>query len=143
MGINYHEADFAEVVLDRTGGAGVNVILDVIGAPYWDQNMRALALKGRMVIVGSMGGAVVEQMNIGAISTKRATVRGTQLRSRPLEEKATLVQAFVQRVVPLFANETIVPVIDRVFPLEEIAAAHAYMESNANFGKIVIEIGEA
>ena len=141
VGINYHEADFAEVVERETGGAGVNVLLDVIGAPYWEQNMRALAMKGRMIIVGSMGGATVEKMNIGAISAKRLSVRGTALRSRPLEEKTTLVQAFVQRVVPLLANGTVKPVVDRIFPFEEIAESHAYMETNANFGKIVLQIG--
>ena len=141
VGINYHEADFAEVVERETGGAGVNVLLDVIGAPYWDQNIRSLATKGRMIIVGSMGGATVEKMNIGAITAKRASVRGTALRSRRLEEKATLVQAFVQCVIPLLASGTVKPVVDRVFPLEEIAASHAYMETNANFGKIVLQIG--
>jgi len=69
-------------------------------------------------------------------------VRGTLLRGRPLEEKATLIQAFNRRVVPLFANETIQPVIDRVFPLEEVSAAHELMEANANFGKIVLSIAE-
>lgn len=140
VGINYREQDFAEVVQERTDGRGVDVILDVIGAPYWDQNLASLALKGRMVIVGTMGGGRVENMNIGALMQKRALVRGTLLRARPLEEKATLIQAFVHQVVPLFANETIQPVIDRVFPLEEVAEAHRLMESNANFGKIVLSI---
>ncbi len=140
VGINYHDEDFAEVIKQRTDGRGVNVILDVIGAPYWERNVASLALRGRMVIVGSMGGARVEQMNIGQLSARRASVRGTLLRARPLEEKATLVQAFNQRILPLFANETLVPVVDRVFPLDEVSAAHEYMESNANFGKIVLTI---
>ncbi len=140
VGIEYHTQDFAEVIKERTGGRGVDVILDVIGAPYWDQNIASLAVKGRMVIVGSMGGGVVEQMNIGALSQKRASVRGTLLRARPLEEKATLVQAFVNRVLPLFANETLVPVVDVTFPLDRVGEAHRLMESNANFGKIVLTI---
>lgn len=140
VGIDYHEADFAEVVLERTAGAGVHVVLDVIGAPYWEQNLKALAMLGRIVIVGMLGGAVVEQVNLSALTAKRATVRGTLLRARPLEEKATLVQEFVQRVLPLFANETVVPVIDRVLPIEEVVAAHRLMETNANFGKIVLQI---
>lgn len=140
VGIEYHTQDFAEVVRERTGGRGVDVILDVIGAPYWDRNIASLALKGRMVIVGSMGGGVVEKMNIGALSAKRASVRGTLLRARPLEEKATLVQAFVSRVLPLFANETLVPVVDATFPLDQVGEAHRLMESNANFGKIVLTI---
>ena len=142
VGVNYHEEDFAAVVEEHTGGAGVDVILDVVGAPYWHQNLKSLALKGRMIIVGSLGGANVEGMVTGAISQKRATIRGTLLRGRPLEEKATLIQAFSHRVVPLFADETIRPVIDRVFPLEQTGDAHAYMESNANFGKIVLKIDD-
>jgi NADPH:quinone reductase len=142
VGINYREQDFADVVRERTDGRGVDVILDLIGAPYWDQNLVAIALKGRMVIVGTMGGGRVESMNIGALMQKRALVRGTLLRARPLEEKATLIQRFVHQVVPLFANETIQPVVDRVFPLEEVGEAHRLMESNANFGKIVLAIGD-
>lgn len=142
VGINYKTQDFAEVIKERTDGAGVDVILDVIGAPYWERNLASLRTKGRMVIVGSMGGATVENMSIRALSTRRASVRGTLLRGRPLEEKAALVQTFAHRVVPLFANETLVPVIDRVFPLEEVAQAHELMESNANFGKIILSMGE-
>ncbi|MEX2446896.1 MAG: NAD(P)H-quinone oxidoreductase [Dehalococcoidia bacterium] len=142
VGINYHEADFAEVVAERTGGAGVQVIMDFVGAPYWERNVKSLSVKGRLIIVGTLGGPVVEQFSLAALMQKRATVRGTGLRGRPLEEKATLVQAFVQRVVPLFANETIVPVIDRVFPLEEVAEAHRMMEANANFGKIVLQVAD-
>jgi putative PIG3 family NAD(P)H quinone oxidoreductase len=137
VGINYHDADFAEVVNERTDGAGVNVILDVIGAPYWDQNLAALAMRGRMVIVGTMGGGKLE-VNLGALMGKRARVHGTLLRARPLEEKATLTQEFVARVLPLFQNETITPIVDRVFPLADVAEAHRYMESNSNFGKIVL-----
>ncbi len=142
VGINYREQDFAEVVKERTDGRGVDVILDVVGAGYWHQNLASIATKGRMVIVGTMGGVRVDQMDISVLSRTRASVRGTLLRGRPLEEKATLVQAFVHQVLPLIANETIQPVIDRVFPLEEVRAAHELMESNANFGKIVLSIGE-
>ncbi len=142
VGINYREEDFAEVIKEQTGGAGVDVILDVIGAPYWDKNLASLALKGRMVIVGSMGGGTVERMAVGALQAKRATIHGTLLRSRPLEEKATLVQSFIQRILPMFTDETIRPVVDRVFPLEQASEAHALMESNANFGKIVLSMEE-
>ncbi len=142
VGINYKEQDFAEVIEEETGGQGVDVILDVIGGPYWHQNLKSIAVKGRMIIVGSMGGATVPDMTTSAISQKRATIRGTLLRGRPLEEKATLIQAFNNRVMPLFADETIRPVIDRVFPLEQVGDAHAYMESNANFGKIVLKVDD-
>ena len=139
VGINYNEQDFAEVVRDRSGGRGVDVILDVIGAPYWDRNIASLAVKGRMVIVGTMGGATHE-VNIGSLMGKRLRVHGTVLRARPIEEKIDLNQKFIRHVLPLLADGRIRPVVDRVFPLEEVAEAHSYMESNANFGKIVLSM---
>ncbi len=141
VGINYHDQDFAEVVRDETGGRGVNVILDLVGGPYWEQNLTALAVRGRMVIVGTMGGPRVEA-NLGALMGKRLRVHGTVLRARPLEEKATLVQAFVARVLPLIEAGTIRPVVDRVFELDDVSEAHRYMETNANFGKIVLRVGD-
>ncbi len=140
VGINYHDQDFAEVVRDETDGRGVNVLLDLVGGPYWEQNLAALAVRGRMVIVGTMGGPRVEA-NLGALMGKRLRVHGTVLRARPLEEKATLVQAFVARVLPLIAAGTIRPVVDRVFELDDVSEAHRYMETNANFGKIVLRVG--
>ena len=137
VGINYQHADFAEVIAERTEGAGVHVVLDVIGAPYWEQNLRSLGVRGRMVIVGTMGGAKLE-VNLGALMGKRLRVHGTVLRARPLEEKAALTQQFVARVLPLFQNETVSPIVDRAFPLAEVSEAHRYMETNANFGKIVL-----
>ena len=142
VGINYHDEDFAEVIAEQTGGQGVEVILDLVGGPYWHQNMKSIAVKGRMIIVGSLGGASVDGMVTSALSQKRASVRGTLLRGRPLEEKATLVQAFNNRVMPLFADETIRPIVDRVFPLDQAGDAHAYMETNANFGKIVLKVDD-
>ncbi len=137
VGINYKDEDFAEVVRARTERRGVDVILDVIGGPYWNQNLAALAMRGRMVIVGTLGGSKVE-VELGALMGKRARVHGTLLRSRPLEEKAALTQAFAKRWVPLFASERLVPVVDRVYALAEVSDAHRYMETNANFGKIVL-----
>jgi NADPH:quinone reductase len=141
IGINYHNQDFAEVVAERTDGRGVDVILDVIGAEYWARNLQSLAMRGRMVIVGSMGGSKLE-VDLGALMPKRLRVHGTMLRSRPLEEKAVLSQEFARRMLPLFASERLVPVIDSVFPLDEVADAHRLMESNANFGKIVLRHDE-
>lgn len=140
VGINYHEQDFAEVIKERTGGRGVNVVLDVVGAPYWAGNLASLALKGRMVMVGTMGGATLE-VNLGALMGKRLRLHGTTLRLRPLEEKIALTQQFVRHVLPLLADGRIHSVVDRIFPLEEVSEAHRYMESNANFGKIVLTIG--
>ena len=138
-GINYREQDFAEEVLRITGGRGADVVLDVIGASYWERNLKSLALKGRMVLVGSMGGGAAPA-NLGMLLAKRLQVRGTTLRSRTLEEKALATRAFEKSIVPHLASGRVRVVVDRVFPLAEAAAAHAYMESNANFGKIVLEV---
>lgn len=136
--INYREQDFAAVVREKTGGRGVDVILDVIGAPYWEKNIASLAVKGRMVIVGTMGGARHE-VNLGALLAKRLSVHGTSLRSRSNVEKMLITAQFRQHVLPLFASGKLRPVVDKVFPLSEAAEAHRYMESNANFGKIVLK----
>lgn len=141
VGVNYHDADFAEVIAERTGGRGVDVILDVIGAEYWARNLQSLAPRGRMVIVGTMSGSKLE-VDLGALMGKRLRVHGTMLRSRSLEEKATLTQEFARRMLPLFASGRLVPVIDAVYPLEEVAEAHRHMEANANFGKIVLQVGD-
>ena len=138
-GINYKEQDFAEVVRERTGGRGVDVILDVVGAPYWDRNIASLAVKGRMVLVGTMGGGKLET-NVAALMPKRLRVHGTVLRARPLAEKIEVTNQFKRHVLPLIASGRMKPVVDRVFPLEEVVEAHRYMESNANFGKIVLSV---
>lgn len=139
VGVNYREQDFADEVLKATGGRGADVILDVIGADYWERNMRAIALKGRMVLVGMMGGAGTG-VSIGALLGKRASVRGTTLRARPLEEKAEATRAFEKSVVPHIASGRVKVVVDRVFPLAEAAAAHEYMAANQNFGKVVLAV---
>ena len=137
VGINYRDEDFADVVRQKTGGRGVDVVLDVIGAPYWDRNIASMALKGRMVLVGTMGGGQIET-NVGALMPKRLSVFGTVLRMRSLGEKIVLTEQFRRHVLPLIESGKVRPVIDRVFPLEQAADAHRYMEPNANFGKIAL-----
>lgn len=139
VGVNYREADFAAVVREATGGRGVDVVLDSVGADYLDRNLQSLALKGRMVVYGLMSGAVT-QANIGLLLQRRATMIGTTLRARPLEEKATVTRAFEKSVVPHLASGRIQVVVDRTYPLAEAAAAQEYLESNANFGKVVLEV---
>ena len=139
VGVNYREQDFAEVVKKETNGAGVDVILDVIGAPYWDGNIASLATKGRMIFVGTMGGGKGE-VNLGTLMGKRLSIYGTVLRARSLAEKIHATEQLKRHVLPLFAAGRVKAVIDRVFPLDQVAEAHAYMESNANFGKIVLDI---
>jgi len=138
VGINYRDQDFAAEARAATGGRGVDVLLDVVGANYWDKNIASLATRGRMVIVGLMGGSK-QQVDLGLILRNRLQVRGTVLRPRPLEEKAAATRAFEKSVVPHLASGRIKVIVDRVFPLAEAGAAQAYMESNANFGKIVLE----
>lgn len=137
--IAYRDQDFAEVVAAETGGRGVDVILDVVGAPYWVRNLQSLAELGRMVMVGTMGGATVE-FNIGLLMRRRLRVHGTMLRSRPLEQKITVTQTFAHRFLPLFERGALQPVVDAVYPLEEVADAHRSMEANENFGKIVLRV---
>ena len=137
--INYRTADFAAETLAATGGLGVDVILDVIGAAYWESNMRALALHGRMIVVGLMGGTKTTA-DLGAILAKRAHVMGTTLRARPLEEKAAATRAFERSILPHMASGRVRVVVSRVFPLAEAGLAHEYVGSNANFGKVVLEV---
>ncbi len=139
VGINYREEDFSAVVREHTRGAGVAVLLDVIGADYWERNLASLAVQGRMVLVGIMSGGVV-QANLGPLMFKRLRVHGTVLRARPLEEKIALTNQVIRHVLPLIASGAIKPVVDRVFPLAEAGEAHRYMESNANFGKIILAV---
>jgi NADPH:quinone reductase-like Zn-dependent oxidoreductase len=138
VGVNYRTQDFADEVARVTAGRGVDVILDVIGAAYWEKNLRSLARLGRMVLVGLMGGATTE-VNLAVFLAKRAEVRGTALRTRPLEEKAAVTRALEKGVLPHIAGGRIKVVVDRVFPLAGAAEAHRYMEAGANFGKVVLE----
>ena len=139
VGINYHDQDFAAVIKEHTAGAGVDVLIDFIGGPYWDQNIASMAILGRLVEVGLMGGGRVE-VDLGQLMAKRLQVTGTGLRSRSIEEKLAVTAQFKRHVLPHLASGSIKPVVDRTFPLEEAAEAHRYMETNANFGKIVLTI---
>ena len=139
VGINYHDEDFSAVVKEKTGGAGVDVLIDFIDGPYWDQNIASMAVLGRLVEVGLMGGARVE-VDLGQLLGKRLQVTGTGLRGRTLEEKLAITAQFKRHVLPHLASGSMKPIVDRTFPLEEVADAHRYMETNANFGKIVLTI---
>ena len=138
-GCNYKEQDFASWVEEVTNGCGVDLILDPIGAPHWHQNLQCLREKGRLVLFGLMGGAKTN-VNLATLLTKRITILGTVLRSRPLEEKIAITHQFQKRWLPLLVAGAIYPVIDSSFPLELADQAHAYMEQNNNVGKIILEI---
>jgi NADPH:quinone reductase-like Zn-dependent oxidoreductase len=114
-------------------------VIDLVGGPYVGPSLEALAPHGRVIFVGTVGGSRAE-LNLATIMSKRLTLIGTVLRSRSLEEKIKVTNAFAHEVVPLLANKRVVSVIDRVFPLDEVAAAHRRMQSNENVGKIVLQI---
>jgi len=125
-------------VLEITGGRGVDVILDLVGGPYLEGNQKVVAVRGRHIVVGVPAGAEAT-ISLRTLMGKRASIRGTVLRARPLPEKVELAHAFVRDVLAGFDDGTLAPVIDRVFPAAEAAEAHALMEANDNFGKILLE----
>lgn len=137
--VDYTTTDFVQAVREATGGRGADVVLDVIGGDYVDRNVAAVAIKGRIVQVGVMAGGAVP-FNVGALLPKRASITGTVLRARPLEEKIAISQRFAAEVLPLFASGVLRVVIDSRYALADIVAAHAYMETNANVGKILIDV---
>ncbi len=130
---------FVEGVNEATGGRGANVVLDVVGGPYLAANVTALAQRGRMVVLATMGGQS-EVLPLGMLMGKRLRIMGSVLRARPLEEKIAVTQAFIRHVNPLLETGAVRPIVDRVFPLEEVAAAQSYMESNQSFGKVVLQM---
>ena len=137
--VDYSKDDFVDAVGDWTGGGGVDVVLDVIGGEYLVRNIRCLKTQGRIVQVGVMGEAVAS-FPLGALLPKRASLIGTVLRSRPLEQKIDANQRFLSELLPRFDDGTLRPVIDSRYALEDIAEAHKYMATNANIGKILIDI---
>jgi NADPH:quinone reductase-like Zn-dependent oxidoreductase len=129
---------FADDVKSFTGGLGVNVILDLVGGAYFPESLRSLAVKGRLMLVGLTAGSKAE-FDLGVALAKRATIIGTVLRARSVDEKAELTREFENNVVPLLASDSVKANVDRVFPFAQIREAHEYLESNESFGKVVLE----
>jgi NADPH2:quinone reductase len=127
-----------ERVLELTGGRGVDVILDLVGGAYLAGNQRVVAERGRHIVVGVPAGSEAT-MSLRALMGRRASIRGTVLRARPVAEKAALARAFARDVLPGFESGELAPVIDQVFPASAVADAHRRMESNQSFGKILLE----
>jgi putative PIG3 family NAD(P)H quinone oxidoreductase len=127
-----------ERVLELTGGRGADVILDLVGGPYLPGNQKVVAERGRHIVVGVPGGSDA-QLSLRALMGRRASIRGTVLRARSLDEKRALTEAFAREVLPGFASGELAPVIDRVYPAIQVAEAHRRMESNESFGKILLE----
>jgi NADPH2:quinone reductase len=136
-GIVVESGRFAPAVQAKTGG-GAQVILDAVGAAYFDENLRALAPRGRLVLIGTLGGGGGTPPPIGMMLGKRLTVIGTVMRARPLEEKIELARLATTRIVPLFERGVLAPVIDQIMPMTACADAHARMERDENVGKIVL-----
>ncbi len=137
--INYKTEDFVEVVKAGTGGKGVDVILDMVGGDYIPRELKALAPDGRIVMIAFLGGAKAT-VNLADIVMKRLTLTGSTLRSRPVAVKAAIARALREKVWPLIEAERIKPVVHATFPLMEAAQAHAFMESGAHIGKIVLTV---
>lgn len=135
--INYREQDFVEEIERATSGAGADVILDNMGAKYLDRNVRALAVNGRLAIIGMQGGIKAE-LNIAALLNKRAAVSATSLRARPLSEKAAIVAAVREHVWPLIDSGHVRPVVDRELSMSDAAGAHRVLEESSHIGKVLL-----
>jgi putative PIG3 family NAD(P)H quinone oxidoreductase len=133
--------DFSEAVKDFTNKKGVNVILDHVGAKYLAPNMASLGYTGKLVIIGIISGIKAE-LNLALMMVKRQQIIGSVLRSRPVAEKGEIIAEFTRTALPKFADRSIVPIIEKVFPLTEVVAAHKMMEEDKHFGKIVLKVAE-
>jgi putative PIG3 family NAD(P)H quinone oxidoreductase len=139
VAIDYRKEDFATRVRESTDGSGVDVVLDSIGAQYFDGNLASLAIGGRLVLIGLMGGAKVEA-NLAVLLAKRLHVVGSTLRARPVADKAAIVAAFERRFGADLASGRVRPIVDRVLPLGQVADAHRSMKASEHFGKIVLTV---
>ena len=138
--INYKTQDFEKEVQKITNGRGVDVILDFIGASYWQKNLASIAVDGRWVLIGMLGGTIVPEIDLGILISKRVQLIGTLLTPRSDSYKAQLTQEFMDNVGPYLADGQVKPIIDSTFPLEQVKEAHEYMEANKNIGKIILTI---
>jgi NADPH2:quinone reductase len=140
--IDYRAQDFPEIVKQLTGGRGVDVVLDMVGAPYFGKNIRCLKLDGRLVMIAFLQGHVAESVDLRPIMLKRLTVTGSTMRPRTTKEKGAIAAALEARVWPLLAEGRCGPRIFATFPLAQAAEAHRLMESSAHIGKIMLTVGD-
>lgn len=138
-GVNYKTESFAERIAALTGKQGVDVILDCVGGSYLEPNIASLKPRGRLVVIGLMGGVKAE-VNLGLLVSRRLRIVGSVLRSRSLAEKIAITDAFAVEVLPLFRKGVLQPIVDRVYPITDAAAAHDYVAANRNFGKVVLRV---
>lgn len=128
---------FSERILELTDGRGVDVVLDLVGGSYFEENLKSLAVKGRLMLVGLTSGSV-SQFDLGIALRKRLRITGTVLRGRSTEEKADAIREFAKNVVPLLASRAVRSIIDRVFDMANVREAYEYLASNKSFGKVVL-----
>lgn len=140
MAINYKTDDFVAIIKEDTGGKGVNVVLDMIGAAYFERNLASLAKDGCLSIIAFLGGAVADKVNLTPIMVKRLTVTGSTMRPRTAAEKQVIRDELLQQVWPLLEEGTIAPVIHKVIPFEDVTEGHRLMESSQHIGKIVLKL---
>ena len=138
-GINYKTTDFVNEIQRLTDGQGVDVVLDFIGAPYFDRNLSILKTKGRLLQVGLIGGSATE-INLGTGMRNRLQIIGSVMRPQSIDEKIAITQRFVEQWLPELKQNVLQPIIDTVFPLAQAQQAHEYMEANRNFGKIILKV---
>ena len=138
--INYKTQDFEQVINEKTENAGVDVILDMVGAPYLEKNLNLLRRDGRLVYIAFLGGRKAKEINLGHIMMKRLTITGSTMRARSTAEKAAIAQGLEDTVVPFWAKGECLPMIYKTFKFDQIQAAHACMDTGEHVGKIVVEI---
>lgn len=138
--INYKKQNFDEEVMDTTNNQGVDLILDFIGASYWNKNLASIKIDGRWVLIGFLGGAKIEEFNLMDVMSKRIQLTGTLLTPRSDEYKATLTTEFASKTIELFSSNKLRPIVDHVFDFEQIKQAHKHMEGNKNIGKIILKV---
>ncbi len=138
--INYREQDFAQVIAEKTADKGVNVVLDIMGGSYLSNNLKALAMEGRLVMLGFLGGGKGNDVDLLTIMAKRAIITGSLLRSRTKDEKAAIAAQLREHVWPVLAAGRCLPIIDKVYEYTDAAQAHARMEGGDHIGKIVLRV---
>jgi len=140
-GWNYRQGPFAPWVTEQTGGRGVDLVLDFVGAPYFGQNLSSLATDGKLIVIGAMGGGVADRVDLLDLLFRRLQILASSIRSLDTARKTDLTKRFAGFALPRFADGRLAPVIDSVYDWAQVASAHLRMESNANVGKIVLRIG--
>lgn len=140
--INYKKEDFAEKVLEYTDGHGADVILDFVGASYWEKNLKSAAVDGRWILIGTLGGNEVEEISIRDLMQKRLSLKGTLLTPRSDQYKAELTQEFSKRIIPFFEEDIIQPIVHSILSFADLPEAHRQMEANENTGKIIIQVAD-